>query len=159
MTFIILDLDNTIANDEWRIKAIDWDCESMFDRYHNYHLLSAFDRPGNLCLFKNSKHDIVIFTARPIHYQAATVEWLVRNGVKVKHLFMRGNDDHQHSVALKEGQLKRLIAFHGIAKNSIACAYDDRPDVIEMYRRNGVAAEQVSIHSNCSYIKPKEKIA
>lgn len=153
---IILDLDNCIADDEWRIPRINWQHEDPFRRYHDYHSLSPFDEVGNADLLK-TEHGIAIFTARPEHYRALTEEWLRHNDITFKHLLMRNNDDHRHSLQLKREQLDHLRRFHGVPFCSIIAAYDDRPDVVAMYRAAGIKAEVRAIHDNCAYTPPKER--
>ena len=72
MSVIILDLDNCIADDSWRIPKINWAAEDPLNRYHDYHSLSGFDTAHNHDLYINTRCDIVIFTARPIMYRALT---------------------------------------------------------------------------------------
>jgi len=157
MSIIILDLDNCIANDEWRIKEIDWEQENPTARYHNYHGLAAFDEPGNTDLFNCLvPHDIVIFTARPKFYGAPTAEWLKRNGINFSLLFMRDNNDHTHSKELKRRFLVELIQGMGVDPGKIVCAYDDRDDVVEMYKKLGIPAEVRKIHDTCAYTAPSK---
>ncbi len=156
MSTIILDLDNCIANDEHRIPRINWQHADPFRRYHDYHLLSAFDEVGNRDLLEGTS-DIVIFTARPAHYRAMTVEWLRRNDIDVKHLLMRNDDDHCHSKELKLNQLSWLLNEYGILLADIVCAYDDRADVIKMYTDFGIPAEVRAIHNTCAYTQPEAK--
>lgn len=152
---IILDLDNCISNDLWRIKHIGWQHKDINRRYHDYHLLAGFDECRNRELFEG-RGDIAVFTARPVMYRAITTEWLARNGVHWKHLLMRNDSDHSHSVDLKERQLNWLISHYDVPLGSITHAYDDRPDVVEMYKRRGVPASVRFIH-NVSAYKPKEE--
>lgn len=148
MTFIILDLDNTIANDAWRIPRIDWKEPDPFKRYHAYHSLAPFDEAGNHDLFVNTPHEIIIMTARPVHYHAQTEEWLLRHGIDPALILMRNTSDHVHSRELKRQQLCSLKPSYGILRENIVCAYDDRQDVIDMYRRTlGIKAEVRRIHN------------
>jgi len=157
MSAIILDLDNCIADDAWRIRYIDWSFEDPLSRYHNYHLLAGFDRVGNQELFTKTPHDVIVFTARPIMYRAITEEWLRRAGVVPAVLMMRDNNDHQHSRDLKRQQLLALLDNSALTISDIDCAYDDRPDVIEMYRGLGVNAEVRFIHDQCAYTNPNQR--
>lgn len=156
MSIIILDLDNCIADDSWRIPRINWSAEDPIERYHEYHSVSGFDQTGNRDLYLGTKHDIIIFTARPIIYLPQTQEWLLRNGIATALLLMRSNDDHSPSVQLKRNMLESLFKNTDIAAEDIVCAYDDRPDVISMFKGMGVNAELRSIHDVCAYTKPKE---
>lgn len=158
MSAIILDLDNCIADDSWRIPKINWQIEDPFVRYHDYHCLSAFDVSGNHDLYVGSPHEIIIFTARPIIYRPMTQEWLKRHGVSYSVLMMRDMEDHRHSVELKKMQLEVLIENSDLTIEAIAGAYDDRPEVISMYKGMGIESAQVrSIHDVCAYTKPQEK--
>lgn len=157
MSAIILDLDNCIADDAWRIRYINWSFEDPLSRYHNYHLLAGFDRVGNQELFVNTPHDIVVFTARPIMYQAITEEWLRRAGIVPAVLMMRDNNDHQHSRELKRQMLLTLLDNTPLTISDIAGAYDDRQDVIDMYTGLGVAAHLRFIHDQCAYTNPNQR--
>lgn len=156
MSFIILDLDNTIADDEWRIPRIDWTEKDPFKRYHTYHSLSGFDEADNEELFVDPQHEIIILTARPVYYSSITMEWLKRKNIKPFALLMRNNDDHCTSVELKRKHISWLSRIHRIAAEQIHCAYDDRPDIVQMYKDLGLKAEVRSIHQVCAYNAPKE---
>lgn len=142
---IILDIDNCISDDEWRIHLIRPGNLTPFQKYDLYHKLSAFDSIKNKHLFENVPFDeIYIFTAMPEIYAETRLKWLTRNGVHFNTMFMRRENDHSPSVKLKEDMLFALLE-DGIDKSTIT-AYDDKKEVIAMYRRNGVRARQVSIH-------------
>lgn len=152
---IILDLDKTISNDAWRIQHIQWQHKDPNRRYHDYHILAGFDECRNKELFEG-RDEIVIFTARPVMFRAITVEWLARNGVAWTHLLMRNGEDHSHSVDLKERQLNWLVSHYDVPLSKISHAYDDREDVVAMYKRRGVPATVRRIH-NVSAYKQKEE--
>ncbi len=155
MMFRILDLDNTICNDSHRINKIDWQHKDPMRRYHRYHLLSAFDEPGNEDLFRECEHGLIILTARPAHYAELTYEWLKRNGVNYKFILMRNNDDHTSSVQLKHKQMTWLLGMYDIHPCELADAYDDREDVVAMYRNDfSLNAHRRFIHETSSYIAP-----
>lgn len=155
MSVIILDIDNCIADDSWRIPRINWSVADPLNRYHDYHSLSGFDNAHNHDLYINMRCDIVIFTARPILYQATTLEWLKRHGVGHQLLMMRDMDDHSPSVELKEKQLQALFANTDVKATDIVAAFDDRPDVVQMYAKFGIPANVRKVHDVCAYTKPK----
>jgi hypothetical protein len=158
MSAIILDLDNCIANDGWRIPMIDWQHKDPMRRYHRYHCLAAFDEVGNQHLFRETEHDIIIFTARPTLYRPITEEWLRRNNVFWKCLVMRNDNDHRPSVELKRTQLRWLPDLYGVDFQDIAAAHDDREDVVAMYKEHGIPSFVSAIHNTCAYTKPKETV-
>lgn len=155
MGYIIFDLDNCISDDAWRIPKIDWHHDCPSERYHRYHLLSGFDELKNRQLLDQwSNHGVLISTARPKTYSAITQEWLKRSGVDPVAIFMRPTDDHAHSVDLKRRHLTALLSFLDADISEILAAYDDRADVVSMYRDQGVPAVQVQIHDVCAYTNP-----
>ena len=157
--YIILDLDNCIADDSWRIPRINWHKANPMERYHDYHSLSGWDRLSNARIAHDPQFDYVVFTARPLLYRAITEEWLQRWGVFYKYLIMRNNEDHTPSVELKNKMLNWLPEFYGIKLDQIEAAYDDRQDVVDMYRINGVNGQLLSIHDVCAYTNPNKEAA
>lgn len=156
---VILDLDNCIADDSWRIPRINWQKTNPMERYHDYHSLSAWDRLSNARIAHDPAFSYIIFTARPVLYRAITEEWLQRWGVFYEHLIMRNNDDHTPSVDLKKKMLNWLHDHYGIQRSDIAHAYDDRPDVVGMYIYEGLQASVLSIHDVCAYTNPNKEAA
>lgn len=146
---IILDLDNCISDDAWRIPKIRWQQTDPMRRYHDYHLLAGFDKLANKHLLSPDL-PLVIFTARPVMYRAITEEWLERNGIAIYALLMRNDNDHRSGPDVKETQLSWLLGAYNVSKSQIDMAYDDRPEIVEMYQRNGIKARQVAIHDVCA---------
>lgn len=155
---IIIDLDNCIADDSWRIPKINWQKSNPMERYHEYHSLSGFDKAGNLDIFEENPDAAgIVFTARPVHYHAITEEWLKRNRIPFEYIVMRNNQDHRHSLELKRTMLMWMPEVYGIPLDSIVAAYDDRADVVEMYKTYGIAAHRREIHNVCAYTNPNIK--
>lgn len=152
----ILDLDNCISDDGWRISRIDWHQTNLDRRYHDYHSLAPFDLLGNGQLVC-TPCDIAIFTARPVSYRAATEEWLRRNAIRSQYLIMRNDGNHMPSDMLKRQQVEWLVAHYGVGLYDIEMAFDDRPEVVEMYKSLGIKAEVAAIHNLCAYSKPGYK--
>jgi hypothetical protein len=140
---IIIDLDNTISDDGWRIGEIDLETDDLIKRYHTYHMLCGFDELRNRELFED-KDDVYVFTTRPHFYMPMTVEWLRRNKVVVKGLFMRNG--HERSVVAKKLFLEELLSATNKSAADIVCAYDDREDVVKMYKEMGVNAKLIQIN-------------
>lgn len=158
MSYVIVDLDNCIADDAWRIPQINWQKSDPLDRYHAYHALSGFDELDNADLLETG-HDLIIFTARPVLYSPITEEWLRRRGVRYHHLIMRNNNDHRSSVDLKRQMLHWLPETYGVPWRQIAAAYDDRPDIVEMFRKHHIDAHVRAIHDVCAYTAPLKEAA
>lgn len=152
---LIFDADNCLSDDGWRIPLIDFKQQSMDARYHNYHLASAFDTPGNLQLLKNKQaEDVFIFTAMPERYRVLRELWFNSKRIGINHIFMRANGDHRKSVEVKRDMLRELLEG-GISRSSILAAYDDRKDVVDMYVEEHVNGKLLSIHNLCAETPPK----
>lgn len=159
--YIIVDLDNCIADDQWRIKFINWEEEDPDKRYHNYHAVSGQDIICNkhILLLDDPDVRLIVFTARPKKYFDTTVDWFSKNGVydKVLFMLMRQEGDHRHSSTLKSHFLKETKDLIGECwKETIIAAFDDREDVVKMYLDHGINAQVVKIHDVCAYTKPRE---
>lgn len=148
--FYIFDIDNCISDDSWRVPRIRWHFKDPDARYNEYHELAPFDKPWNTHLFNiDPASKIIYFTARPERYRIATIEWLSRNvAQRWETIYMRSNDNHEHSASLKEKMLLTVMQQFEIGKTNIVCAYDDRSDVIDMYRAHDIKAERVWIHDH-----------
>lgn len=154
MGYTIFDLDNCISNDGWRIPFIDWHHDDPAVRYHRYHLLSAFDELENASLLPSGDDHLVIFTARPKAYAASTQEWLRRKGLDPVALFMRPAGDHAHSLDLKRRHLLAMFSMFDADASEIVAAYDDRHDVVQMFKDHGLNAHQVQTHDVDAYTNP-----
>lgn len=162
MTVAIFDLDNCLADDSWRIPLIDWSEEDSLLRYHHYHSASRWDKPHNLHLVNEAHANdrIAILTARPLAHRVMTEVWLRGNGIRYDFLLMRNNYDFSRSCVLKGNQLLWLTGgnYDGVTLADIVAAYDDRPEVIEVYKRMGVPrANVVCIHDVCAYTQPQRR--
>ena len=146
----LLDLDNCISNDGWRIPFINFEEKHPDKRYHQYHMLSAFDEFCNRQVCGVPGTTIIILTARPEVYRNVTEKWLEKNGVNWDMLLMRDDGDHRHSVDLKRAMLERLYTL-GVRRSAIVKAWDDREDIVEMYKSQGIDAGVVKCHNVSSY--------
>lgn len=153
--YTIFDLDNCLSDDGWRIPRIDWSAGDNFRRYHNYHSLAPFDSPAHREAFADARRRsaIILLTSRPIHYRAATVEWLNRHHLNFEILLMRNDHDHRHSVEVKRWQLAQLVHYD-LHLDDVLAAYDDRPEIVAMYREHGILAYEMAIHNTCAYTAP-----
>ena len=154
MKYILLDIDNCISDDAWRIPRIAWQHTDKMRRYHDYHLLSGFDRCVNRHLFQSPLTKIVLLTGRPVMYYALTEEWLRREAsIERFTLLMRNNYDFRSSVEVKRSQLGWLSEY-GIHLSNVVMAYDDRQEIVTMYKEFGLNAKVVNIHNQDAYHNP-----
>jgi len=144
-SIIILDLDNCIANDEWRLPLIAWHATDLIERYHDYHMASIRDALGNHDLLDH-EHAIVVMTSRPARYRQLTRQWLRDHQIAPLLLFMKEERHGERSVEVKRNYVKEMFDLLSIGQSSVIMAYDDRPDVVEMYRALGLPATVRAIH-------------
>lgn len=153
LPYVILDLDNCIADDAWRIPSIRWQHVHPDERYFVYHTLAPFDAADVAWLPVRS--EFLILTARPIYFAEATREWLRRNNVHYKHILMRPGGDHRSSAAIKGDMVDSLRHTYDIPLEQIAAAYDDHPAVVSAYRDRGLNAHVRAIHNVDAFREPK----
>jgi predicted kinase len=107
-------------------------------------------------------HNLCAVSGRHDFCGDLTCEWLEGYNVPFDHILMRYNGDNRPDVVVKQEILNELIAV--IGKENIAFVLDDRPQVVKMWRANGIKVYPVRgepIHrAGCSngYAKPKEGV-
>ena len=161
MKYIIFDLDNCLSNDSWRIPQIDWEAPDPGKRYAHYHDLCELDHPGNVASYRSalSLNDAepIFFTARPVSVREKTMRWLTKHLLRYNEelpiLIMRNNGDHRPSVVLKHDMLGVLVEY-GVDKADVVHAFDDRQDIVDMYKAHGIPASLMFIHDKCAYTQP-----
>lgn len=160
---VIFDLDNCLFDDRARIPFIDWTKEGDA-RYHEYHNRMLQDPAANLEVYEryaaNKELRIVFFTARPVAYAEMTKSQLRKvfnvcvDTDKRFDLIMRNNGDHRKSVAVKRDMVQALPEY-GLSADSVVAAYDDRQDIVDMYREEfGIEAAVLKAHDVCAYTPP-----
>ena len=158
MKYAIWDLDNCLADDAHRIPLIAWAHDDPGRRYAAYHALCHEDEPGNLAVFRAfASLDIrpIFMTGRPLVVEAQTRDWIARHlGVEDYILIMRNNHDHRPSVAVKR-EMVEWLWHYDVDIHSIVAAFDDRRDIVEMYRWEWfIDSSQLAIHDACAYTNP-----
>lgn len=141
MKHIILDLDNCISDDGWRVKLIDHS-KTGREKHTAYHQACGADKFCNQDLLR--VYPIIIFTSRPKACESMTTAWLRSHDIHPEIMMMRPEGNEDSDVDLKRGFLKEIL----IDYEDIECAYDDRPDVVAMYRLQGLKAEVLAIHDD-----------
>lgn len=145
MKWVIFDLDGCLADDRWRRPLIDLAADDPWGAYHaechkdpfiNSHLIC--DLPAHFMP--------IIFTARPERFREQTERWLREVAKLIPWwIFMRRDDCRKTSPELKEDYLNSLFNF-GVKRCEIVCAFDDREDVLAVYKKHGIRA----VKTECS---------
>lgn len=148
MQVAIFDLDNCLANDNWRLHHIRAELPNEHPaKFEQYHILSPFDRMymhANNKLYNHLRagHKIVINTSRPEKFRLSTEYWLQTYRIYPQQILMRPDGDNTESKVLK---IKNLVNSD-IRIDDIIVAYDDRFDVLDAYDSAGINAERLAIH-------------
>lgn len=83
---------------------------------------------------------IIVLSGRDECCRAETEEWLRKNEIEDFHLFMRPNKDNRKDNLVKE----ELFDKHIANVFNILCVYDDRKQVVDMWRKKGLLCCQVA---------------
>lgn len=139
----IFDLDNCLSNDAWRLKLIPWKSDPAPSDFDAYHKNMGVDGAINSGFFWRQKlvenRSLLFITSRPTKYRAETVGWLRRCLISDEddwRLLMRPDGCLASSAELKVDLFNCHI--RSAAWTRVEAAFDDREDVLEAYREQGV---------------------
>ena len=96
-------------------------------------------------MLKSQGFDIIIFSGRSKATKDATRDWLNKYDVPFDLLKMRPTDKHWHFM--KDSDLKEYWLddiFPGFEINDIFAVFDDRQQVVDMWRSRGLTVFQVA---------------
>ena len=157
---IIFDLDNTLADCEHRVHHVrdgkeDWD--AFFDACDQdiplpssiiYNLISVAGTQvmeplaGKVKDIEISVPCLDVLTGRPERVRGKTQDWFKRHNLVEPHrLLMRKDDDHRPDFEFKKWIYERVYVDKGI---EVLCVFEDREQVVEMWRSIGVPCFQVA---------------
>lgn len=85
-------------------------------------------------------HTIIFCTGRPENYRAETSQWLSKNVILPKFLYMRTKNDFRDDATIKFELLQKIRA-DGFNPQ---IAFDDRDRVVKMWREQGLICAQVN---------------
>ena len=89
-------------------------------------------------LWDSQKYDIIIVTGRSEEFREVTEQWLVWNHIPFNRLIMRKEKDNRQDSMVKQ-EILNLLKAEG---KDILFAVDDRQQVVDMWRRNGITCLQ-----------------
>jgi hypothetical protein len=139
MIFIV-DIDGTISDCEWRRHfAINKHWDAFFNAGEDdlpiepmATLLHDLEIAGG--------NQFIYATGRPERVRDMTREWLDKYGFPDGVMYMRQDGDHRPDVIIKK-EILDAITDRGIVPD---IAFDDRNEVVQMWRDNGVMCLQVA---------------
>ena len=167
--FIVCDIDGTLSDPSHRlhwVKDQDYTCKPDCkatelqrlkggcqvcgskpphkdrDKFHEEVTKDTLKEPIARLLghFRSLGYHIIICSGRWLDKGCGikTEDWLERHGIQYDHLFMRNGGDSRPDWEIKQEILELL------PKDRIAYVLDDRDQVVNMWRRNGLTCLQVS---------------
>lgn len=141
MKTILVDIDHTLSDAAWR----DGMERGGKEGWEEYYKAGDKDEPhGKMVDFINSLHDfgynIVAVTGRPEKWRSATTNWLVRHGVMVDEILMRPENNFKTSPLVKIELVRERFSS---LKREVLLIIDDREDIINMFKANGIIGLQV----------------
>lgn len=145
MRVYIVDIDGTIANIEHRLHFINQDGElRKKPDWDGFFAACVDDKPipHIIEMLRDINHGFVFVTGRPERSRSDTERWLWKQpGMPAyQMLYMRKDGDHRpdHMVKLEILQQMRADGYEPIL------AFDDRTQVVKMWRENGIPCLQVA---------------
>jgi predicted kinase len=128
---VIFDLDGTLAHMQNRRGPFEWKKVG----------LDMVDQPMVRAVkaWKNSGVEIIVASGRDASCKSETVEWLKSAGVEFDRIFMRPQGDFRKDSLIKEEIYVEQIK----GKFNVIMIYDDRDQVVELWRSLGLKCAQV----------------
>ena len=141
---VIFDLDGTLALIDKRRDISKKDNGKLdWDKFFDPGLISL-DQPNQPVidmanLLSKQGFTIWILSGRSDVTHQATIDWLNDNSVWFDHLVMRP----QNHLYMPDNDLKQMW-LDSIGKDNVAMVFDDRNQVVDMWRQNGLTCFQVA---------------
>lgn len=154
--WVIFDLDNCVCDDEHRVHLIQTPPPMTGDRWAAYHA-ACWGDTVNLAaqelLVTHCVEDglgMIVFTGRTCDHRGETVRWMEKHFRKPDIIMMRNVGDHIGAVAMKQRMLDYLVSYEGIQLKNVLHAYDDRQDIVDMYKSHGIPATRLFVHDRAA---------
>ena len=142
---VIFDLDGTIADISARRNLatkdngkLDW---NIFQDPNNINLDVPNDKVVEMLdmIDSTDRFQIWILSGRSDVTQDATIDWLDNHGINYDHIIMRP----QKHLYMADNDLKQMW-LDNIGVDNVAMVFDDRNQVVDMWRSNGLTCFQVA---------------
>jgi predicted kinase len=128
----IFDIDGTLAHMNGKRGPYDWHRVDVDDADENVHHIFKMHMQLN--------HKIIVLSGRDGAARAKTEEWLDFYGLKYHALFMRPVNNFEKDSVIK----KRIYENEIKGKYNVRVIYDDRDQVVRMWRELGLKVFQVN---------------
>lgn len=140
MKTILFDLDGTLADITHRRHYVMSEKKNWVQ--FNAHI--GEDKPSlpivllYKTLWQSGQYEIIIVSGRSEQYRKITEQWLIWHEIPFKRLVMRQIKDNRKDAIIKK-EILDLLRQEG---KDILFAVDDRQQVVDMWRENGITCLQ-----------------
>ena len=144
---VIFDLDGTLADiDTRRALSLDMNGKMDWDKFLDPQNIKL-DEPNTPVIkmaqmLDSQGFNIVILSGRSKATYRTTRQWLIQNDVPFDDLHMRPTSDDWHFM--KDSTLKQIWLDSVVNKDDVFAVFDDRQQVVDMWRDNGLQVFQVA---------------
>ena len=144
---VIFDLDGTLADiDTRRALSLDMNGKMDWDKFFDPQNIQL-DEPNTPVIkmaqmLDSQGFNIVILSGRSKATYRTTRQWLIQNDVPFDDLHMRPTSDDWHFM--KDSTLKQIWLDTVVDKDDVFAVFDDRQQVVDMWRDNGLTCFQVA---------------
>ena len=141
---IIVDIDGTLSNPNHRRHLVEGENKNWEKFFEKVGEDGLNIWASQICNKFYNTHKVILVTGRPrvsksgINVREKTLNWLQENEVAYDELYMRAEGDFRKDTVVKQEILDNCLPD----PRSITMAVDDRKDIAEMWRSNGITCLQ-----------------
>jgi len=139
---VIFDMDGTLCDISHRIHYISGrQADKNYDKFHTECVNDTphLDVIQLLKIMWEKYFVIAIVSGRSDMVRTETMEWLKKYDIPYQYLFMRKHGDHR-----PDWLIKRDILTNELKDHNVFCAFDDRDQVVSLWRSKGIRCYQVA---------------
>ncbi len=143
MKTVLFDIDGTLADIEHRRHYVEGDTQNwtaFFDEMGTDTVNAPVVDLYNV-LWAHPDYECIVLSGRPANFRALTETWFTWNEIPFSRIEMRGAKDNRRDDLVKQEILDRLLA----EGKEIAFVVDDRQQVVDMWRANGITCFQCDV--------------
>jgi len=139
---VIFDMDGTLANVVHRRHFVEGK-KKYFKTFHEHMIHDTKNEvvAGTCNQYYMNNWHIIICTGRPEKYRELTEKWLKDHGIFYKELRMRPDDE----TSRPDFEVKQDMLNDILKTRTVRLAVDDRQQVVDMWRRNGIVCYQCDV--------------
>jgi len=140
---VLFDIDGTLADIRHRRGFLDggrpdWSRfnAAMGDDTPNAPVVTLYKT-----LWETGRFEIILTTGRNEKFRRVTEQWLIWNEIPFGRMIMRNDNDNRADHIIKQDMLELLFSEGA----QIEFTVDDRQQVVDMWRRNGITCLQCDV--------------